>query len=458
MTLVGRDGRYDLVRYPARPRTRPRERGSASDEVRPRSRALIAQDTRHSGVTQRPITDRYDYIRDGAEIYRRLLRHHPAPRRTSRASRRRRSPSRCASSTPAAWSRPPPTSPSRPARCSAARAALQAGAPILCDAKMVANGVTRARLPADNEVICTLDDPEVPALAAPHRQHPHRRRHGALARPLGGAVVAIGNAPTALFRLLEMLDAGRAAPGRRHRHAGRLRRRGGIQGGADRRRARALAGRARPQGRQRHGGGRRQRRWRASANDHAPRPPAHRRHHGLPARRRPRPGRSRPADRQGREGHRRPRPSSPISAKAGRRGNARTIVEPWLEGRPIELPLVYPVTVEIPSHDPAYVTQLAGFYAEAAERHRRASRRRARRGAAVRGRPALLRLLHAPLCPAEGPLPRRDLPRRDRHVRLLDGGGRADHLGRRRADRAARHAAPRRLARAPRRHATPRWS
>jgi precorrin-8X/cobalt-precorrin-8 methylmutase len=93
-----------------------------------------------------------------------------------------------------------------------ARAALLAGAPILCDSKMVANGITRARLPADNAVICTLDDPAVPGLA---RQIDNTRTAAAMelwGDRLGGAVVAIGNAPTALFRLLEMLDAGAPAP------------------------------------------------------------------------------------------------------------------------------------------------------------------------------------------------------------------------------------------------------
>ncbi|MCP9630165.1 precorrin-8X methylmutase [Rhodopseudomonas palustris] len=87
----------------------------------------------------------------------------------------------------------------------AGRAALRAGAPILCDAQMVANGVTRKRLPADNEVICTLSDPRVAALA---EEMSTTRSAAALElwrERLDGAVVAIGNAPTALFRLLEML-------------------------------------------------------------------------------------------------------------------------------------------------------------------------------------------------------------------------------------------------------------
>lgn len=94
----------------------------------------------------------------------------------------------------------------------AAEAALRAGAPILCDAKMVANGVTRARLPADNAVLCTLDEPQVPALA---KQAGSTRSAAAMElwRPhLSGALVVIGNAPTSLFRLLEMLDAGAPRP------------------------------------------------------------------------------------------------------------------------------------------------------------------------------------------------------------------------------------------------------
>ncbi len=88
----------------------------------------------------------------------------------------------------------------------AARAALEDGAPILCDAYMVSEGITRKRLPADNEVICTLRDPAVPEMA---RDMANTRSAAALElwRPkLAGAVVAIGNAPTALFHLLNMLE------------------------------------------------------------------------------------------------------------------------------------------------------------------------------------------------------------------------------------------------------------
>lgn len=92
------------------------------------------------------------------------------------------------------------------------RAALNSGCSIFCDAQMVAAGITRKRLPADNSVICTLNAPEVPALA---QKLGNTRSAAALElwrADLAGAVVAIGNAPTALFRLLELLDAGVAKP------------------------------------------------------------------------------------------------------------------------------------------------------------------------------------------------------------------------------------------------------
>lgn len=95
---------------------------------------------------------------------------------------------------------------------SSARAALRAGAPLLCDSKMVANGVTRARLPADNEVVCTLDDPRTPELA---REIGNTRTAAAMElwrERLGGAVVAIGNAPTALYHLMDMIDRGAPKP------------------------------------------------------------------------------------------------------------------------------------------------------------------------------------------------------------------------------------------------------
>jgi precorrin-8X/cobalt-precorrin-8 methylmutase len=94
----------------------------------------------------------------------------------------------------------------------AARKALLDGAPILCDAEMVASGVTRRRLPAGNEVICTLRDPSVPELAATLGTTRSAAAMDLWGDRLGGAVVAIGNAPTALFRLLEMVGAGAPRP------------------------------------------------------------------------------------------------------------------------------------------------------------------------------------------------------------------------------------------------------
>jgi precorrin-8X/cobalt-precorrin-8 methylmutase len=93
-----------------------------------------------------------------------------------------------------------------------ARAALRAGAPVLCDVSMVASGVTRKRLPADNDVVCTLSDPSVPGLAA---ELGTTRSAAALELwrdRMEGAVVAVGNAPTALFRLLEMIEEGAPRP------------------------------------------------------------------------------------------------------------------------------------------------------------------------------------------------------------------------------------------------------
>jgi precorrin-8X/cobalt-precorrin-8 methylmutase len=99
-----------------------------------------------------------------------------------------------------------------PGFADAARAALLRGAPIFCDAKMVAHGITRPRLPANNEVLCLLDDPRVPELA---KRIGNTRSAAALelwGEKLRGAVVAIGNAPTALFHLLDLLDRGAPPP------------------------------------------------------------------------------------------------------------------------------------------------------------------------------------------------------------------------------------------------------
>jgi precorrin-8X/cobalt-precorrin-8 methylmutase len=94
----------------------------------------------------------------------------------------------------------------------AARAALLRGAPVLCDAQMVASGITRGRLPAGNEIVCTLNDPAVPALAQGLGTTRSAAALDLWGPRLAGSVVAIGNAPTALFRLLELVQGGAGRP------------------------------------------------------------------------------------------------------------------------------------------------------------------------------------------------------------------------------------------------------
>lgn len=152
-----------------------------------------------------------DYIRDGAEIYRRsfaIIRAEADLARFSAAEARVavRIVHACGrveaaqdlvfSSTFAA----------------AARAALLGAKPILCDTRMVAEGITRARLPAANEIICTLSDPRVPDLAAAIGNTRSAAALDLWGERLDGALVAIGNAPTALFRLLELIERGAGRP------------------------------------------------------------------------------------------------------------------------------------------------------------------------------------------------------------------------------------------------------
>ena len=157
------------------------------------------------------MTEQFDYLRDGAAIYRQSFAIIRAETDLSRFSEDEadivvRMVHACGS-----------TEAARSIAfggelVAAARAALSRGAPILCDSEMVAHGVTRARLPAGNAVVCTLRDAGVPALA---EKLGTTRSAAALelwAERLAGAVVAIGNAPTALFHLLEMLDKGAPKP------------------------------------------------------------------------------------------------------------------------------------------------------------------------------------------------------------------------------------------------------
>jgi precorrin-8X/cobalt-precorrin-8 methylmutase len=155
--------------------------------------------------------DTRDYIRDGAEIYRRSF---ATIRAEADLSRFRGLEEKIAVRMIHACGMVEITSDIAMSDdfATAAREALQRGAPVLCDAKMVAQGITRPRLPAGNEIICTLADPEVPALAA--RLGTTRSAAAIeLWRPhLAGALIAIGNAPTSLFHLLDMLDAGAPRP------------------------------------------------------------------------------------------------------------------------------------------------------------------------------------------------------------------------------------------------------
>ena len=221
---------------------------------------------------------------------------------------------------------------------------------------------------------------------------------------LDGAVVAIGNAPTALFRLLELLAAGGAPAGRGARHPGRLHRRGRVEGGAGRRpdlEHLVVHGR--------RGGsaidrGRRQRARRARRSERVTRTAVRRR----PRARRPGAGdgQGRPADRRGRRGRLPRGPARPQRSRAA-------IAAPYLRAGQIEEPLVYPVTTETTDHPGGYQGAIDEFYDDGRRPARRAPRRRPRRRRAVRGRPVLLRLVHAHAQAARGPVPDRGRARRD---------------------------------------------
>ena len=153
----------------------------------------------------------YDYARDGAEIYRRsfaiirseadLARFTPDEARVAVRIIHACGMVEIASDLVFG-----------PGFVSAARSALLAGKPVFCDSKMVANGITGARLPANNEVICTLDAPGIADLAADLGTTRSAAALDLWRDRLDGALVAIGNAPTALFRLLEFIEAGAPMP------------------------------------------------------------------------------------------------------------------------------------------------------------------------------------------------------------------------------------------------------
>ncbi|MFI0418994.1 precorrin-8X methylmutase [Spongiactinospora sp. 9N601] len=152
-----------------------------------------------------------DYLRDGAEIYRRSFATIRAetdltgvpPEIAQVAVRMIHACGMTDLVTDLAWS---------PHVVTKARKALQQGAPVLCDARMVASGVTRSRLPAANDVVCTLADPAVPALADKLGTTRSAAALELWRDRLPGSVVAIGNAPTALFRLLELVTEGAGRP------------------------------------------------------------------------------------------------------------------------------------------------------------------------------------------------------------------------------------------------------
>ena len=153
----------------------------------------------------------FDYVRDGAEIYRRSF---AAIRAEADLGRFPADVARVVVRMihSCGMTDLPPDVGFSDGVVRAARAALLGGAPVLCDAQMVASGITRRRLPAGNEVVCTLSDPAVPSLAERLRTTRSAAALDLWGARLAGAVVAIGNAPTALFRLLELVEAGAGRP------------------------------------------------------------------------------------------------------------------------------------------------------------------------------------------------------------------------------------------------------
>jgi precorrin-8X/cobalt-precorrin-8 methylmutase len=152
-----------------------------------------------------------DYVRDGAEIYRRSF---AIIRKEAELSRFTPDEARVAVRVIHACGMVEIAKDLvfSPGFAEAARGALLEGRPIFCDSKMVANGITRARLPANNEIVCTLETPGIVDLAAELGTTRSAAALNLWLDRLGGALVAIGNAPTALFRLLELIDQGAPKP------------------------------------------------------------------------------------------------------------------------------------------------------------------------------------------------------------------------------------------------------
>ena len=300
--------------------------------------------------------------------------------------------------------------------------ALRAGAPILCDTSMVAAGVTRARLPAGNDVVCTLSDPRVAGARGRARHDPHRRRDRAVARP------ARGLARRRRQRADRALPPARGARGgRRPRPAAVIGVPVGFVGAAESKDALAAhaAGlgaprRPRPARRQRD---RRRRRQRARERGRMTAPA------GRLLRRRRRPRRPGAADGQGAARRSRRRTSSPTrtrgTAAASRGGSPRRTCAPG----------VLEVALTLPRHDRGHrpPRRLRGRARRVLRRGRRAARRaprrRPRRRRPLRGRPVLLRLLHVPPRAARRALRDRGRPRRD--VVQRRGRGRRDAAAKR---------------------------
>ena len=395
---------------------------------RGRGRAIQRRDPRHAWPRRASIRTRFiPFSKPRARVARRDLRLHPR-RRRHLCQELRDDPGR---------SRPrePSTQPKKPVAvriihaCGmveaaadirftegavlAARAALRAGAPVLCDARMVADGVTRRRLPAGNDVICTLNDAAVPELAGRLGTTRTAAAVELWGSRLGGAVVAIGNAPTALFHLLELLGRGRPPcrpaivgmpvgfvgwPRNRRRRcsnsaASRPWWSGGRKGGSAMTAATVNA-------------------WPATRNDGRDAGPA--------LWDRARAGRSGPS-------HRESGPnagSAPVVsyfAKKGHCGVARTIADRWIPSGCEELPLHYPLTTEIPFDDPRYGPSSPRFTPMRRKPSAGDWRRAATWRCSAKEDPLLLRLLHAHLHSLAGPLRLHGRAGRHGHVGLLDG-------------------------------------
>jgi precorrin-3B synthase len=204
-TLVGNAGLYDLVEN-GTAGDRPVVTGLAVAEVQSE---LAMRIRRHLKEPRLPIT--HDYVRDGAEIYRRSF---ALIRQEANLGRFEPLEERIAVRVIHACGMVEIASDLffSPGMARVAAAAIQDGAPILCDSRMVADGITRSRLPSSNAVICTLNDAAVPGLAAKLGTTRSAAAMELWRHHLGGAIVVVGNAPTALFRLFEMLDEGISPP------------------------------------------------------------------------------------------------------------------------------------------------------------------------------------------------------------------------------------------------------